>query len=40
MVDDQTLNCVVPNVNAGLAPMTLSNPDGQTYSLEAAVNIQ
>ena len=40
LVDDQTLQCVVPNVNAGMAPMTLSNPDGQTYSIEAAVNVE
>jgi WD40 repeat protein len=40
MVDDQTLQCVTPNVNAGLTFMTLSNPDGQVYSLEAAVTVQ
>lgn len=40
MVDQQTLQCGLPNVNAGLEPMKLSNPDGQTYSLEAAVNVQ
>ena len=40
MTDGQTLQCVTPNVNAGLAPMTLSNPDGQTYSFEAAVHIE
>ena len=40
MVDDQTLQCVVPNVNAGVAPMTLSNPDGQKYVLEGAVSVQ
>jgi WD40 repeat protein len=39
-VDSQTLQCTVPNVNTGLEPMTLTNPDGQTYSLEAAVNVQ
>ncbi len=38
-VDSQTLQCVVPNLNSGLAPMTLSNPDGQTYSLEAALRV-
>jgi hypothetical protein len=40
MIDNETLQCVVPDVSAGLEPMTLSNPDGQTYSLEAAVNVQ
>jgi hypothetical protein len=39
-VDSQTLQCVVPSANAGLAPMTLSNPDGQTYSIEAAVTVE
>ncbi len=38
-IDDQTLQCVLPSVKAGLAPMTLSNPDGQTYLLEAAVSV-
>jgi hypothetical protein len=40
MVDEHTLQCTVPHISAGLAPMTLSNPDGQTYSFEAAVNVQ
>jgi WD40 repeat protein len=40
LVDARTLQCAVPEANAGLAPMTLSNPDGQTYALEAAVNVQ
>jgi WD40 repeat protein len=40
MVDAQTLQCGVLNANAGLAPMTLSNPDGQTYSMEGAVTVQ
>ena len=40
LVDSQTLQCTVPNLNSGLAPMTLNNPDGQTYSLEAAVNVE
>jgi len=39
LVDEQTLQCMVPNVSAGLAPMTLSNPDGKTYSLEAAISV-
>ena len=40
LVDAQTLQCAVPALSAGLAPMTFSNPDGQTYSLEAAVNVE
>lgn len=40
LIDPQTLQCTLPNVNAGLEPMTLSDPDGQTYSFEAAVNVQ
>jgi len=40
MMDAHTLQCAVPNVNTGLQPMTLTNPDGQTYSLEASVNVQ
>jgi len=39
-VDGQTLQCAVPNASAGLAPMTLSNPDGQIYSIEGAVTVQ
>ena len=39
-IDSQTINCVVPDVNTGLEPMTLRNPDGQTYSIEGAVNVQ
>ncbi len=40
LVDGQTLQCTLPKVNAGMAPMTLSNPDGQTYSLEAGVDVK
>jgi hypothetical protein len=40
MLDAQTLQCSVPAVKTGLAPMTLSNPDGQTYSLEAALRVK
>jgi hypothetical protein len=40
MLDAQTLQCSLPAVGAGLANMELSNPDGQTYSMEAAVNIK
>jgi WD40 repeat protein len=39
-VDAESLQCVLPNVSSGLVPLTLSNPDGQTYSLEGAVNVQ
>jgi WD40 repeat protein len=40
MLDDSTLQCVIPNVNAGPAPMSLTNPDGQTYSFENAMTVQ
>ena len=40
MANSQTLQCGVPTVSAGLTPMTLTNPDGQMYSFEAAVTIE
>lgn len=40
MVDQQTLQCTVPSISTGLAPMTLMNPDGQTYSFESAIVVQ
>jgi hypothetical protein len=40
LMDSQTLQCTLPDANTGLAPMTLTNPDGQTYSLEAAIDIE
>jgi hypothetical protein len=40
MVNSQTLRCSVPDVRPGLAPMTLSNPDGQSYTLEAAFRVE
>jgi hypothetical protein len=39
-VDAETLSCVVPALGAGAAPMSLSNPDGQTYWFENAVTVQ
>jgi hypothetical protein len=38
--DNETLSCTIPNLPAGSAPMSLSNPDGQTYSFENAFNVQ
>lgn len=40
VMNQQTLQCGLPTVNTGFEPMTVKNPDGQTYSLEAAVNVQ
>jgi hypothetical protein len=37
---DQSLECVVPQLNAGAAQMTLKNPDGQTYSFENAIVVK
>jgi hypothetical protein len=36
-VDTQTLSCSVPALNPGSAPISLTNPDGQTYSFENAI---
>jgi hypothetical protein len=36
----QSLTCTVPTLNSGAAPITLTNPDGQTYSLEYAFVVQ
>ena len=38
--DSETLSCAVPSVSAGAAPMSLTNPDGQTYSFENAFTVQ
>jgi IPT/TIG domain len=38
-VDAQTLSCTVPTLGSGSAPISLSNPDGQTYSFENALVI-
>lgn len=35
-VDTQTLSCTVPALASGSAAISLSNPDGQTYSFENA----
>jgi len=40
MLDGSALQCVVPNLDAGPAPMSLTNPDGQTYSFENALIVQ
>ena len=39
-VDAQTLSCTVPTLSSGTAAMSLSNPDGQTYSFENAIVVQ
>lgn len=40
-LDNETLSCTVPNnLSSGAVPMTLANPDGQTYSLENAFTVQ
>jgi hypothetical protein len=36
-VDAQTLSCAVPALGSGSASISLSNPDGQTYSFENAL---
>lgn len=36
-VDAETLSCAVPALKSGAASMSLSNPDGQTYSFENAL---
>ena len=38
--NSETLSCVVPNLVLGVAPLTLTNPDGQTYSFEDALVVQ
>jgi DNA-binding beta-propeller fold protein YncE len=40
VVDSETLACTVPNVGAGGAAISLTNPDGQTYSFESALVVQ
>jgi hypothetical protein len=40
VVDSETLACTVPNVAAGGAAISLTNPDGQTYSFESALVVQ
>jgi hypothetical protein len=38
--DAQTLQCGVPNVPPGMAPLTVSNPDGQSYSTEGVLRVE
>jgi hypothetical protein len=40
VVDSEMLACTVPNVEAGGAAISLTNPDGQTYSFESALVVQ
>jgi hypothetical protein len=40
VVDSETLSCTVPNLLAGPTAMSLTNPDGQTYSFEIALVVQ
>ena len=39
-VASQTISCTVPNLPSGQTYVTLSNPDGQTYSFENAFLVQ
>lgn len=39
-VDAETLSCSVPALRSGAASMSLSNPDGQTYSFENALTVR
>ncbi|HEV2222716.1 MAG TPA: IPT/TIG domain-containing protein [Candidatus Acidoferrales bacterium] len=39
-VDSETLSCTVPNLAAGEVPITLTNPDGQSYSFEGGFSVQ
>jgi hypothetical protein len=38
--DSQTLTITVPNATTGLQDLVLTNPDGTTYTLVSAINIQ
>jgi hypothetical protein len=38
-VEAETLSCSVPALRSGAASMSLSNPDGQTYSFENALTV-
>jgi hypothetical protein len=40
VVDSETLSCTVPNLVAGATAISLTNPDGQTYSFENALAVQ
>ena len=39
-MDSETLSCTVPKLPSGSVPMSLANPDGQTYALENAFSVQ
>lgn len=39
-VNGETLSCMVPNLPTGSASISLTNPDGQSYSLENAFVVQ
>jgi IPT/TIG domain len=39
-VDSETISCTVPSLSSGQTYVTLSNPDGQTYSFESAFLVQ
>jgi hypothetical protein len=40
VVDSETLSCTVPNLVTGAIAISLTNPDGQTYSFENALVVQ
>jgi hypothetical protein len=40
VVNSETLSCTVPNLVAGATAISLTNPDGQTYSFENALVVQ
>lgn len=40
VVDSKTLSCTVPNLVPGATSISLTNPDGQTYSYEGALVVQ
>jgi IPT/TIG domain-containing protein len=39
-VNAETLSCTVPNLASGVTSISLTNPDGQSYSLENAFSVQ
>jgi hypothetical protein len=39
-VNSETLSCTVPNLTTGATSISLTNPDGQTYSFENALVVQ
>jgi len=40
VVNGETLSCTVPNLVAAATAISLTNPDGQTYSFENALVVQ